>query len=908
MRRRFVHSAGAIYTTPMANQQAKTSFSMPPAAMPQGVRMPPQNVEAEMSVLGSLMLDKEAFNKISDIIKPECFYRDQHRFIYEAMQNLFEKRTPIDVLSVSNRLREKKQLDGAGGTSYLTTLVNTVPTASNAVHYAEIVQHKYMLRSIISISQEISQLGYQESDEVEKLLDEAEKKIFSISHGSLRQRFAPVAEALGAAWERIDNMQQGDRLRGVPTGFSQLDNLLAGLQKSDMVVLAARPSFGKTSLALDIARHAAVNEKIPVGIFSLEMSTEQLIDRLLAAEANVDSWRLRTGRLAHDSDDFIRIRDALERLSTAPIFIDDEPSNNILQMRAMARRLQAEHGLGLIVVDYLQLITYHKAGSDSLVREVTEISRALKGLARELEVPVLAISQLSRAVEQRHPPIPKLSDLRESGCLTGDTLITHAHTGERIPIKQLVGKTDIPIFSLTNEHKLVQRKISKVFFSGVKMTYKILTRSGRAIKASANHPFLTIGGWQALETLKPHMHIAIPRSIAPNVPDDAKKDSELILLAHLIGDGCILPNQPYHYTSADEKNIAIVSKTAQNLFGIVPRVVHQKNWYHAYLPSPYHLTHNKKHPISLWYGNMNLPRRRSYEKIIPETVFTSSIRHISLFLHHLWATDGNISYKNIPGRKTAGAIYYASSSAQLAEQVQHLLLRLGIFSTLRPVHQKKYRTMYHVYVEGATMQIRFCERVGSYGKRGNIVQALLEKLRFIKANTNTDIVPREAWKMLIEPVKNELGMSWRDVSKKINTAYCGSTLFQSGLSRERMERIATAFQNKPLLRIARSDIFWDEIKSITPLQKEHVFDATVPETHNFVANDIVVHNSIEQDSDVVMFLYREDRYKDDSEQKNVTEVQIAKHRNGPLGKVSLYFNPNTISFTSMEKNRNTDGL
>lgn len=409
----------------LAASSSKTSFSMQPAALAglplqAGVRMPPQNVEAEMSVLGSLMLDKEAFNKITDILHPESFYRDQHRVIYEAMQDLFEKRVPIDVLSTSNRLREKKQLDIAGGMSYLASLVTMVPSASSVAHYAEIVHRKFVLRNIISISQEINQLGYQESDEVDTLLDEAEKKIFSISHGSLRQRFAPISEGLEAAWDRIDNLQKGDRLRGVPTGFSQLDNLLSGLQKSDLILLAARPSFGKTSLALDIARHAAVSQNIPVGIFSLEMSTEQLVDRLLASEANVDSWRLRTGRLTHDSDDFLRIRDALERLSKAPLFIDDEPSNNILQMRAMARRLQAEHGLGLIIVDYIQLINYHKASSDSLVREVTEISRALKGLARELTVPVIAISQLSRAVEQRHPPIPKLSDLRESGSLEQD--------------------------------------------------------------------------------------------------------------------------------------------------------------------------------------------------------------------------------------------------------------------------------------------------------------------------------------------------------------------------------------------------------------------------------------------------------------------------------------------------------
>jgi len=374
-----------------------------------------------MSVLGSLMLDKDAFNKIADILAPEHFYNDKHRIIFEAIMDLIEKREPIDILALSNRLREKKLLDIAGGVSYLTSLVNTVPTASNIVNYAEIVHRKYVLRSIIKTSGEISQLGYQESDEVELLLDEAEKKIFSISHGSLRQRFIPVAETTDGAWDRFEKMQSGgERLRGVSTGFNGIDNLLSGLQSSDLVILAARPSVGKTTFALDIARHAAIKSQIPVGIFSLEMSTEQVVDRLIASEAQVDSWRLRTGRIPHDSDDFFRIRDALDRLSKSPLYIDDEPSNTVLQMRAMARRLQAEHGLGLIIVDYLQLITWHKSSSDSLVREITEISRALKALARELSVPVLALSQLSRAVEQRHPAIPRLSDLRDSGSIEQD--------------------------------------------------------------------------------------------------------------------------------------------------------------------------------------------------------------------------------------------------------------------------------------------------------------------------------------------------------------------------------------------------------------------------------------------------------------------------------------------------------
>ena len=385
------------------------------------IRVPPQNLEAEISTLGALMLDQNAVIKVADILRPEDFYRPQHQAIFKIILELFERHEPIDVLSMTSRLRERSLLESVGGTSYLTDLVNAVPTASNVAHYAEIVRKKRILRELIQASSEIAELGYREGEEIDQLLDDAEKRIFSISQRSLSQRFTPLGQTLEEAWNRIDYLHKNkNELRGVSTGFREIDNVLAGLQKSDLIIIAARPSFGKTALALDIARHVAVEQKIPVGIFSLEMSDQQLVDRFIAAEAHVDLWKLRTGRLSDNSDDFLRIRDALDRLSKAPLYIDDEASNNVLQMRAMARRLQAEHGnLGLLVIDYLQLMQPRFA-TESMVQQITEISRSLKGLARELDVPVVAISQLSRAVEQRHPPVPRLSDLRESGSIEQD--------------------------------------------------------------------------------------------------------------------------------------------------------------------------------------------------------------------------------------------------------------------------------------------------------------------------------------------------------------------------------------------------------------------------------------------------------------------------------------------------------
>ncbi|MBI2640932.1 MAG: replicative DNA helicase [Candidatus Sungbacteria bacterium] len=386
------------------------------------LRIPPQNVEAEMTALGSLMLDKDAIFKVVDFLSPVDFYKPLHKEIYEAMLDLFNQREPIDILSVTNRLRERNKLEEVGGSSYLTSLVNTVPTATHVAHYASIVRRKRLLRDLIEASHHIAQLGYKEADDVEELIDEAEQKIFGISKDSLRQEFFAVREVLDEAWERIDRLNKDDGvLRGVSTGFPDLDNYLGGLQKSDLVVLASRPSLGKTSLALNIARNVALDDKKPVGIFSLEMSREQLIDRLISSEAGVDLWKLRTGRMSSDGveNDFVRVRNAMETLSSAPIFMDDSPSPTVTEIRAKARRLQAEHDLGLVVIDYLQLIKGH-ANVESRAQEVSEISRALKGMAKELNVPVLAVSQLSRGVEMRHPAIPKLSDLRESGSIEQD--------------------------------------------------------------------------------------------------------------------------------------------------------------------------------------------------------------------------------------------------------------------------------------------------------------------------------------------------------------------------------------------------------------------------------------------------------------------------------------------------------
>ncbi len=387
-------------------------------------RIPPHNDEAEQSLLGAILIDKEAIFKIHDIIDPNDFYREAHKLIFEACSELSLKHEPIDLLSLSNRLRDKNQLDLVGGTTALASITNSVPTAAHVVNYAHIVHRKGVLRRLLKAAETITRLAFEEADEIEDVLDKAQQQIYGVSSSFGGTAFVPIRDVIVTAFDRIDELhRERGKLRGIPTGFPALDNMLSGFQKSDLIIIAARPSVGKTSLVLDMARIAATKHQIPVGIFALEMSKEQLVDKLLCAESNIDLWKLRTGNLAEreDSDDFARLGHAMGTLSDAPLFIDDTASLNITQIRTKARRLQMENGLGMVIVDYLQLMESKSGGnSDNRVQEVAEITRGLKGLARELNIPVIALSQLSRAVEQSKPAIPKLAHLRESGSIEQD--------------------------------------------------------------------------------------------------------------------------------------------------------------------------------------------------------------------------------------------------------------------------------------------------------------------------------------------------------------------------------------------------------------------------------------------------------------------------------------------------------
>lgn len=376
----------------------------------------PHNTDAEEAVIGSIFINNEGLYKIIDVVSPEDFYSIANRDIYDAILTLFNEKSPIDLVTVTEILERREQLDTIGGVTYLSRVVNAVPTASHIVQYASIVREKKILRDLIVTASDISALGYNEDEKIDHVLDRAEQLLFGISQKSLRKTFTSLQSMLSETFERINEIHENKgQLRGVPTGFDDLDDILGGLQKSDLVILAARPSMGKTSLALNMALNTSLKNKTSVGIFSLEMSKDQLVDRLISSAAKVDAWKLRTGNLAED--DFPRIGEAMSLLNDAKIYIDDTPGLTVMEMRAKSRRLKSEQGLDLIIVDYLQLMG---GGAENRVQEISEISRSLKGLARELNVPVVALSQLSRAVESRPDKKPLLSDLRESGSIEQD--------------------------------------------------------------------------------------------------------------------------------------------------------------------------------------------------------------------------------------------------------------------------------------------------------------------------------------------------------------------------------------------------------------------------------------------------------------------------------------------------------
>lgn len=1205
-------------------------------------RVPPHNLDAEQSLLGAMLLSRDAIAAAVEFCRTDDFYKPGHAHVFDAITTLYSRGEPADPVTVADELSRAGLLEAAGGLAALVSLQADTPATTNAGRYAQIVEEHALLRKLISVAGEIAEVGYSVPEDVTAAVDQAEAMVFDIAERRVTDTLKPLQSLLMASLDRLESLYtRGETITGVPTGYVDLDERLYGLQPSSLVIVGARPAMGKalaldtriptpegwttmgeirlgervfdesglpcrvtytspiytdricyrvefddgsslvadaehqwfaddrrnvsrvvttqqmvdegvreqggrhrwfipvtsplqceerelpvdpyvlgcwlgdghtrgsgmtlddddvahfraefemagyplvsrggieystspgpgeraldrelkqvgllgsstkyipepymrasfkqrlsllqgildtdghanlqggaelclakrrliddvrelvcslghkpgrikekrirlldgrtvvawrftwtpldpvfrlerkaqrlrhlgshrrfgkpscravasirpvesvpvrcitvdspshlylagesmipthnTAFALGMAAHAAVEARIPTLIFSLEMGHEELTQRLLVSEARVDSGRIRNGRLT-DSD-WPKISQAVARLSDAPLFIDDNPNLTVMEIRAKARRLKAREGrLGLIVVDYLQLMS-SRSSVENRQLEVSSISRGLKVLARELEVPVVALSQLSRNLEMRADKRPMLADLRESGCMPASTRLLRADTGEEVTLGELVLSQEQPlVWSLDDATwKLVPRRLTNAFPSGIKMVYRLRLRSGYEVEATANHKFRTVDGWHRLDELHVRDHLATPRRVEkPLHPATVWSDDELILLAHLLGDGSIGPNG-VKYATADPANKQAVEDTCRRLFGIEVAGKIQRNTWLLWLPSPRRLTHGVYHPVRNWLEPHGLWGSRSHDKFIPESILGLSERQVSLFLRHLWATDGSITLSR-NGRGPTVRVYYATTSRRLADGVRRALLRLGIRSRISPARKAGYRICWHVHITSKPDQEAFLSEVGCHGRRGQVVEEALRRVRSLKGNPNVDLIPHA----VIEQVRRAMSTSnvtHRQLASALGEEYCGSYLLGSTdrprrFSRDRLSKIAATCGDAELSALATSDVFWDEIVEITPIGIQPTFDATVDGTHNFLANGVIAHNSLEQDADVVLFLYRDEMYNPDSADRGTAEVIVAKHRNGPTGKCQLAFLDHHTRFANMAR-------
>jgi replicative DNA helicase len=850
---------------------------------------PPQNLEAEESVLGAMLLSPGAIGAVSEVLDASDFYRESHAKIYRAALALYAKGEPVDAITLVDELEERGELEAVGGRVRLHELAALVPATANAAHYARIVREMATLRGLIGAGQQIAQLGWERPGETQMLVDRAEQVVFELSQSRVSTEFSHIEELLKESFERITALYEaGADVTGVPSGFRELDRLTSGFQPGNLIIVAARPSMGKSALGLCIAANLALRYETPVALFTLEMSKSEVTQRLLCSEAKVESQRLRTGKLAQD--DWPRLVAAGDKLMKAPIYVDDTGSITMMEIRSKARRLKTrEPRLGLIVVDYLQLMTSGTT-AENRVQEVSQISRNLKVLARDLDVPILAMSQLSRAVEQRHDKRPILSDLRESGCLTGDSRVYLPDQGVYRPIQELVGHSGFRVLAVNTETwRLEPRPVTRAFATGRKPVYRLRTRLGRTIRATGNHKFLSFSGWRRLDDLGPGARIALPRRTEGH-GEATMTEAEVALLGHLIGDGCTLPSHALQYTTKDRDLAELVSALATEVFGdaVKPRVNAERNWLQVYLPSARRLTHGVRNPVATWLDELGVFGLRSWEKRVPDKVFAQPPELIAKFLRHLWSTDGCLHASR---GKHYPVIRYDSSSEQLTRDVQSLLLRLSINARLFPVSMgDKGRVIHRLDVQGREEAVRFLTVVSTVGVRKQ--RAHFEILDWFDSrvgNTNRDALPREVWRSIVVPAMQQRGITARALQSSIGTRYCGSTLYKVGLGRERALLVADVVDSSELAHLATSDLVWDEVLSMQPDGEEDVYDLTVEDLHNFVADDIVVHNSIEQDSDLVMFVYRDEYYDAETDQQGLAEIHLAKHRNGPTGTEKLSF-------------------
>lgn len=1217
-----------------------------------GDRTPPQDMAAEQSVIGSMLISKDAIAEVLEVLRGPDFYRPMHETIHDAIVDLFSRNEPVDMITVAAELQRRGELAKIGGAPYLHTLAANVPIASNAEYYAQIVREKAILRRLVDAGTKIAQYGYAGEGQVDDIVDRAQAEIYQITDRRAAEDYAPLSDIMDKVLDEIEAIENREAgLYGVPTGFADLDDLTNGLHSGQMIIVAARPAMGKalaldtplptpsgwttmgevrvgdelydaqgrsttvvaatdvmtgrpcfevqfsdgsrivadaehqwltetraarkskwaadrrynrarhqrvfpavvttaqlaatvrigaeqrcnhavlnasplsggagrddlplppyvlgawlgdghsagnritcetdeipmmieglgfevrqqgpmlygmkvpadgpggttftgllrqagvlndkhipaaylraseaarrdllaglmdtdgtvvegvgscqfavtnprlaadvyelvvslgykcgrttkrvkgrseatstcyilnfsttddvfrlhrkhmlhkeerpqttarigrryvtavrpvdsvpvrcvqvdnqdhlylagesmipthnSTLALDFCRAASIQNNLTSVFFSLEMTRSEISMRLLSAEAKVPLNHIRNGKM--DSSDWDKLARHMGKVSGAPMFIDDSPNMTMMEIRAKARRLKQRHDLQLVVIDYMQLMTSGRK-VESRQLEVSEFSRQIKLLAKELEVPIIALSQLNRGPEQRADKRPAMSDLRESGCLSADTRLMRADTNAEITLGELMasGARDVPVWSLDDRLKLVPRTLTHAFPSGTKPVFELTLASGRRITATANHKFLTYDGWMPLSELTVGSRLGALRHVPPPLDVRARDEDEIVLLAHLLGDGSFVKRQPLRYASIDEANLEAVGEAAARRFGITP----VRDEYAAArvttlrLPAPYHLTHGRRNPIAAWLDEDGLFGLRSHEKFVPDWVFALPKEQVGLFLRHIWATDGSVRYDE---KARQGRVYYASTSRRLVDDLARLLLRHNVFTRIKRVRKSGYRDGWHLHVYGVENQLRFLDEIGVHGARGVKADELAAIIRDVTPTTNLDTVPREVWGKVRE-LLSEQGMTHREFASAMGTQFCGSTLWKHNPSRQRLAKVAGVLGDADLEVMATNDVYWDAVATIEPLGETDVYDATVMGTHNFVVEGIAAHNSLEQDADMVILLHRDDAYEKESTRPGEADLIVAKHRNGATRDITVAFQGHYSRFVDM---------
>ena len=819
-------------------------------------QVPPQNLEAEESILAACLISPESCEEIVDLLTPEHFYKSAHGKLFAAIIELKNKYQPVDLITVSNLLRSRGELEQVGGASYISSMIDNVPMATNALHYAEIVRDKAAKRLTIKHCNEITKNCFADSEPAIDIIDVAQNKMLSIELSDPgKVTFLSMNEIMYDSIDTLDErfLNKG-KLTGVPTGFHQIDELTWGLQKTDLIIIAARPSMGKTSLSLNIARHAAIDceEKYPVGIFSLEMSKQQLSFKFMADLAKINTQKFKNGYFSRE--DWVSITGAAGRLAGSPIFIDDSSGLTINEIRRRARQMWKRHKIKLIIVDYIQLMSGSGSKQQNREREISEISTGLKNLAKELELPVIGISQLNRKVEDRNDKKPRMADLRDSGCLAGNTII-YSHNHKFFKTMKSLDNDVVGMIDSNKKHKGSIMSIGrKCFTTGQKQFYKIKLITGHEIEATKTHKFLIPGReWCELDSLKIGGMVGVPLNFKHS-KKTTLSDAEIKMAALFLGNGCSLPRRSLQYTSHSEdldlcEEIQII---ANNICGgeLRPYLKHQiyrentdkeSTAINVFFPAKRQVSRRYRNPLVLFFEKIGMYGKRHSLKEIPGEIFNQTVSGKRLFIKYLWATDGTICAPK-KGNKTSVVLAFSSSSIAIIKQLQFLLQSVGILSTTSKVIKNNKYITYNLYIKSRYFMNKFIHDIGVAGIRKNKVA-------------------REAVLLL-----NKINPGWTkyELSDDKSIAYV-------------------------------------PIKTIEKTSIGQAYDIEVAGTHNFFANGIIVHNSLEQDADTIAFVYRDEVYNTDKNNplRGTADIIIAKNRNGPTGTARLAFVDKYASFYNL---------